>query len=322
MFAFFMTNCSVPSAMGLALRAACSESYNPCTCNQEGVDVYVICTDVQPSVIKGVFSRTTYPVLKQIEIILPLNSEPLPADILNRKIAEYIIVRGKGRDSTLLSIDIAAFSPSKTKSTYLSITDVDMNQLNFAFLDGFANLQRLYLERNSGIRVIKDINLLENLIELSINDCLGFPEFTNFPSGSLPILRSLYVTNSQDLTEDKLNIILTALNASPAKETLYELSLESNGLIRVPLRLTNFPILARLQINGNSITYLELNSIGLGAPKTEVLSIASNKLANVEPGAFVGMTSKSFHEQVFQHSCMLFDQVISVERKSTWTTTV
>lgn len=268
------------------MRTECTDDYSPCTCTQEGVDVYVTCTDIQPADIKEMLGRTSYPVLKQVEIFLPSDSTPLPVDVLNRKVAEYIKIHGHSREDFLLDIDFGAFTPSKNKATIVEITDADLNLLNFGFLDGFVKLRSLSLKRASGVRVIKDIRLLESLEEMYINECLGFTEFTEFPSGNFPILKILHLNSNQDLDDDKLSIILAGMDVSPARETLFELFLEANILTRVPLRLPNFPALERVSMRLNTISYLQASSVG--SSRWTYFNVQNNQLANIEPDAFVG----------------------------------
>lgn len=302
---------SIPSIHGSAIRAECSESYAPCTCTQDGVYVSVTCTGVQPDEIKQVFSTTTYPVLKEVDIVLPADAGQLPADILNRKVAEIIKIRGAGRDTFKLIADIGAFTPSRNKTKRFDISDADISELNFGFLDSFAYLENLYLTRVSGVRVIKDIRLLQSLAGLYIDGCVGFTEFAEFPNGNFPILRVLHVVNNEDLTDDKLSIILIALDAYSARDTLNELWMDNNQLTRVPLRLPNFVNLAKVSIKQNTVGYLQVNSVGSGAAKCTYFNIQNNQLDNIEPGAFVGDYSaakmyldtnnlKFFYEQVYK----------------------
>jgi len=302
---------NIPSINGSAIRAECSESYAPCTCIQEGIDVSVTCTDVQPAEIKQVFAKTAYPVLKEVDIILPADAGELPADILSRKVAEIIRIRGTGRDTFKLLTNIGAFTPSRNKTRQFDITDADISELNFGFLDSFAFLQHLYLTRVSGVRALKDIRLLQSLVGLYIEGCVGFSELTAFPVDNFPNLGVLHTVNNEDLTDDKLSIILTSLESSSARVTLNQLWMDNNQLTRVPLRLPNFVNLAGVSIKQNTIGYLQVNSVGSGAAKSTYFNIQNNQLENIEPGAFVGDYSaakmyldannlKFFYEQVYK----------------------
>lgn len=279
---------STASVDGSTARTKCSDDYSPCSCSQDGVDVFVTCTDVQPEQIKEAFSRTSYPVLKEVAMVLPADAGRLPADLLSRKLAEIIRIRGSGRDSFQLTIDFAAFSPSKSKTTLFEITDADLSLLSFGFLDEFSVLQSLYLTRISGIRVIGGVPLLQSLDEMFVNDCLGFTEFSEFPFGSFPNLKVLHLTNNQDLYDDKLAIILTALDSSIARDNLNELAMDANRLTHVPLRLPNFPNLQKVSITSNNIEFLQVNSFA--SAKFTYFNIQSNSLDLVEPGAFNGTT--------------------------------
>lgn len=278
-----------PAARKILQRAACTESYAPCTCDLTANGVEVVCVDVTVAEIVDVFFRTRTLDIYSVTLTATsaTGSIDLPADLLKDKRAKNIYLNCPSTASPKigLTVDPASFEFTRFDTTRFEIHDCDLvGQLNMDFLVDFSVLNTLHIENSENAKAIETLPDLPQLKELAIVSCTGLANVL-FPDLTPARLEKLYLSGN-GLDDATANGILVAIGSSSSSSSLVELSLASNGMTKVP-RIASFSKLSWYDVSSNAIPFISQSALIFGTP-VNYLGLNNIALTAIEGGAFQG----------------------------------
>ncbi|KAI9554641.1 hypothetical protein GHT06_019914 [Daphnia sinensis] len=295
-----------PAARKILQRAACTESYAPCTCDLTANGVEVTCVDVTVAEIVDVFFRTRTLDIYSVTLTATsaTGSIDLPADLLKDKRAKNIYLNcpstaspdwrpisfqsyftGYPSPKLGLTVDPASFEFTRFDTTRFEIHDCDLvGQLNMDFLVDFSVLNTLHIENSENVKAIETLPALPQLKELAVVSCTGLTNVL-FPDLTPARLERLYL-NGNALDDATANGILVSIGSSSSSSSLVELSLASNSMTKVP-RIASFSKLSWYDVSSNAIPFISQSALIFGSP-VNFLGLNNVALTAIEGGAFLG----------------------------------
>jgi hypothetical protein len=95
--------------------------------------------------------------------------------------------------------------------------------------------------------------------------------------------------SNKNLSDSKVNEILTAFTSNPLVSPINQLILYGNQLTRVPENITQFRYLTFVNINNNNIPSVELAAFNFYTEKLNLIDLSDNQITNIESNAFQGI---------------------------------
>jgi len=163
--------------------------------------------------------------------------------------------------------------------------------VDFNFLAGFKNLQKLHFAANSNFQTsgIAKLPTLANLVELHFSHNHGLNSWTNFPVLSKGLTTLMFDSN-HELND---NGVATILNWVRQKSTnsLSSVMIHNHlhQITKIPTLLTSsgFPNLNNIHYDRNDIQFIPAGSLKFLKPLQ--LTMNSSLVRIIENGAFVGI---------------------------------
>ena len=202
----------------------------------------------------------------------------------------------------LLEIDPNAFRLSCNFTKLLLFRTIDMLKLNFSFLEGFNQLEKLHIYGCSNVHFL-EFPLLPKLRELGIWDrCSWLKNWAFLQSRSSIGLEFAYLQNNF-MSDSDVDQLLKWLLKGQTKDTLMTLYLQRNSLTRIPGQLKYF---TNLQDIGLSYQ----NEPGFGVLSDPIFSnntiansffgLSASHISYIKPGVFQGLFNIRKMSKYFQ----------------------
>ncbi|XP_057375236.2 mucin-5AC-like, partial [Daphnia carinata] len=258
---------------------------NRCFCAQDVAtgDQNVLCLGIPFTEIKTIFSGNTgFTNINRFDVVPEVGDSIIPANLLGNHRARIINLASCGINP--MEIDPDSFKASARTTTEFISYDCDVGKLTWSFLNGFFRLNFLQLEGATKIQSLGSLPSLPSVQRLTITNCQGFTPLT-FPGTSLTGLQTLIITeNDAELTNEKLDSILTTLvNA----KSLQLLTLNNNPSIsRIPTALSVLSALHSLDISLCPITTVSSSSLSFSAPAVKALNLEKTSLSIIVENTF------------------------------------
>ena len=285
--------------------------YFPCYCieTEEG-NLNITCLEafVSYQQIQLIFQDSTALEINRFALIPvsdPLNQIDIIDNLLADKRARVIEIASCPTGSTL-KISINAFRASSTYAQEFSITDCDIDQLNWEFLGSFDQITNIRLTSVTGINSFGSLLPLRNAGQLSFIDCSGFDNpLLDFPGASLPALKTLVFDGTTDLSNEVADNIILSLVFN--RVLLNDLTIRRSMLITlVPGRLGNIVTLNSIDLSNNKIELI--SSTAFNFPKdlsVRLIDLSNNAVNSISFNAFSRGIIFSFWA-VFNYAIYMF----------------
>ena len=281
-------------------RANCVQDYSPCSCkvvydNQSAV----LCEDVSLETVREVFQRVNDPEIFELELFKlggDTNTFSVPLDFLgNTTVTSYILIDCiglSGNSNPNLVIDPSAFRLSQNSLAKFTVRYCDFGlQKDLNFLSGFNKLEELRFYAANNFSVFQYLPTLPSLQYLDVTSCRGLEQIA-FPDLSPAKLKALSF-DSNKISDQTADEILTKLVASNSADSLEFLNLNGNYLTKIPSQVGSvFPQLKTAHIGANNISYIPSSSVTIAYP-LESLYLGTNGLKTIESGAFQGKATSA-----------------------------
>ena len=164
-------------------------------------------------------------------------------------------------------------------------------QKDLNFLSGFNKLEELRFYAANNFSVFQYLPTLLSLQYLDVTSCRGLEQIA-FPDLSPAKLKALSF-DSNKISDQTADEILTKLVASNSADSLEFLNLNGNYLTKIPSQVGSvFPQLKTAHIGANNISYIPSSSVTIAYP-LESLYLGTNGLKTIESGAFQGKATSA-----------------------------
>ena len=272
-------------------RSSCPEDFSPCTCDLTSNGLEVTCFDVKVNDILNVFYRIRHLGIYAVTLTA---SDPgavnLPADLLSDKHVENIYLNCPSNVSSKvnLTIDPFAFEYSRLNTTRLEINNCDLvGQPDMRFLSNFIALNTIKITNTSNVEAFESLPVsnLPALKEITIVNSTGLQNII-FPNLTPVKIQRLYLDDNY-LGDAVVDRILNSIASSSSASSLWQVSIASNRLTRVPSTIEEFS-LNYFDLSYNSIPML-INSLLSSLRFVKFLGLKSVGLSTIESGAFSGI---------------------------------
>lgn len=262
--------------------------YSPCQCQANGDgSVNVTCVLVSNDDIRNAFRGSIAPDINQFQIVPlegPTQQLLIEADLLSGKRAKIINIASC---TSKLEIDPAAFTDSSDYTEELSISECDIDLVNFEFLQNFNQMTSIILKTVSNIRTISTLPPLLKLDELSIAESTGFTNpLLIFPTNSLMSMTRLTLIGNSDLDSRVTNKILSSIASKGV--ALRELTITQSPLInQIPDNIIDISSLVSVDLSSNSLAIFGPNAFNFTDYRSmRIIDLSNNKLNAIPNNAF------------------------------------
>jgi len=179
-----------------------------------------------------------------------------------------------------------AFESTKEIVTSVEVTNCDLTELDFKFLNGFSNLVTLIISSSQNLAAsFQTLPLLPKLSTLEIHHCSNLDQLTSFPI--LNGIQSFLLYENPDLGDESVDNILTWMGDSPNADSLVNLGLNANNLTKIPSGISKFTSLNSLELQNNKIPVVKTGELSFTAP-VKSLFLYSDELETIEKDSFQG----------------------------------
>ena len=267
--------------------------YSPCVCDGSGEgNLNVTCLGdlVTYQEIQKIFEDSTALVINRFALVPAVSGSSniieIIDDLLSNKRARVIEIATCPPASTL-QISPNAFRNSKIYTQEFSITDCDIDQLNWAFLQNFSQIINVRLTTVSGIHSFSSLPPLRNAAQLTFDSCSGFDNpLPSFPAASLPALKRLDFVGNADLSNPVADSIVLALASNGVQ--LQSLTIRQSSLITlVPVNIGGILSLTSIDLSNNKIKFIDSNSLSfLNDRSVQLIDLSSNTVDIISANAF------------------------------------
>lgn len=280
--------------------------YSPCYCEETGqgsLNITCLGDLVSDQEIQRIFQDSTATEINRFALIPAVTTPGQPDgpdliqvidNLLSDKRARIIEIATCPLGSTL-QISSNAFRTSNVYAQEFSITDCDIDQLNWAFLRTFTRIVNVRLTTVSGINSISSLPILRNAEQLTFDNCLGFDNpLLSFPAASLPALKTLNFVGNTDLDNPVADNILLAL--ANVGVPLTNLNIRQSPLITlVPQNIGDISSLTSINLSNNKINSVDSNAFSfLNDRSVRFLDLSNNVVNTISYNAFsTGSTTRS-----------------------------
>lgn len=271
--------------------------YSPCFCEEtEQGSLNITCFGdlVTNQDIQRIFQDSTAPEINRFALIPAVTTPGQPDgpdliqvidNLLSDKRARIIEIATCPPGSTL-QISPSAFRTSNVYAQEFSITDCDIDRLDWLFLRTFSRIVNVRLTTVSGINSIRDLPILRNAEQLTFDNCFGFDIPLNFPAASLPALKTLNFVGNTDLDNPVADNILLAL--ATASVPLTNLNIRQSPLITlVPKHIGDISSLTSINLSNNQINSVDSNAFSfINDRSVRFLNLSNNAVNTISYNAF------------------------------------
>ncbi len=274
------------------------EIYSPCFCEeteQGSLNITCLGVSVTNQEIQRIFQDSTAPEINRFALIPAVTTPGQPDgpdliqvidNLLSDKRARIIEIATCPPGSTL-RISPSAFRTSNVYAQEFSITDCDIDQLDWKFLRTFTRIVNVRLTTVSGIHSISYLQILRNAEQLTFDNCLGFgtPPL-DFPAASLPALKTLNFVGNTDLDNPVADNILLALATASVPLTYLNI-LQSPLITLVPKHIGDISSLTSINLSNNQINSVDSNAFSFVNDRSvRFLNLSNNAVNTISYNAF------------------------------------
>jgi len=277
------------------------DPFYPCESSTDIDNIFsVFCNRISAKRVKTAFEKSKIYHIDKFVLNLSIKDLKIPANVVGNHSIGNIALSCPGQ-SSLLRVDSAAFSFTKSVTDTLNISNCNLNFLNWSFLKGFSNLGSLNIVANSSNLHKRfhtlPVKTLTNLRIFHLDSVLGLNGFNQtcikFPAPPPNGLSYLRIDNCFDLGSTALQILLQKWVTPTSTETLTSLHLNANSLTRIPSEISKYNALLDVDISGNhrSLTIEPKSfiiSTGYDPYSMVSLSLRNSKITSISPGAYRG----------------------------------
>ena len=276
--------------------------YQPCKCTIEGGhQPDLTCFQADATVLTRIFNQnavqyfrklTIIPDSKSIEITIPHKALK---DVQHVEITcpfKHFRFKVDPIDTSEKNASIPLGYPITIE---LTISNCDLNGLNYAFLKSLINIKQLKIISSANVHLDSSwTNALESLIPslktLEICHCSGISvaglnQSRSWLESDVNI-KTLSLWHNDKLDDAMMDAILKWVGISSAG-SLEILDIKLNALTRIPPRISSFRSLKVLDLSGNIIPIITKGSLSFTSPIT-FLHIDNCSIEKIEPRAFNG----------------------------------
>jgi hypothetical protein len=255
-----------------------------CVCSTDPATGFqnVDCIAVPFLEIRNTFAANTgFGDVNRFRVLPKVGDSVIPSNLLDTYRARIFNLTSCG--SNVMTIDPNAFKSSSTTTLEFHIIDCNIGSLTWSFFNGFTSLNLLQLKGAANIQSLRFLPSLPSVKRLSITNCKGIGSLS-FPGSSLTGLQNLVITENVELTDEKLESILTTLTTANGLEIL---SLKNNPFIfRIPDTLANLSALNWLDLSFCNIDSIYSDSLSFSAPAVKILDLTKMYLFNISDNSF------------------------------------
>jgi hypothetical protein len=277
--------------------------YSPCYCDGTGggnLDITCLGSLVTFQQIQLIFQDSTELEINRFALV-PDDGKPNKIDIIDNLLANKrarVISIASCKFGSTLNISPKAFQSSSNYAQEFSITDCDIDQLDFKFLRNFLQMINIRLTSVTGIHSFSSLPRLRKAEQLSFIDCLGFDNpllNEKFPAQSLPALKTLVFDGSTDLINPVADDIMLSLASNGVP--LNDLAIRRSPLITlVPGSLGDIVSLTSIDLSNNKIELVTSNAFNfLNNLSVRLIDLSNNAVNDISYDAFSqGISSRIF----------------------------
>lgn len=271
-------------------RGFCSESYSPCTCNDNGSGHEISCVNVAVDKIQQIFFNSVTPRIFSLELVVTAAAQAeqidIPADLLSEKRVQNLYLRcPESITKKKLSLNAYAFRFTRDYTSHFEIGNCDLAELpEFLFLAGFDALHELFVLNSDNVN-LATLPQLRNLTKLLLSDSTGIQEnAAAFPSLTPARVSDISFRNCQ-LDDVATSTILAKITASTSAGSLLHIDLSGNILTRVPAEVHGLAQLADLVLTSNAIKETKVGDLGF-VSSVKSIYLDNNGLEVMEANTF------------------------------------
>jgi len=271
-------------------RGFCSESYSPCTCNDNGFGHEISCVNVAVDKVQEIFFNSLTPTILSLELAVTAAAQTeqidLPADLLSNKRVQNLYLRCPDATSKkMLTIDAYAFRFTRDYTNHFEVDNCNLAELpEFLFLNGFVVLRELFVLNSDNVN-LATLPPLRNLTKLLLSDSTGIQEnAASFPNLTPARVADISFKNCQ-LDDSATSTILAKITASTSAGSLLHIDLSGNILTSVPAEVHGLAQLADLVLTSNAITETKVGDLGF-VSSVKSIYLDNNGLQTMEDNTF------------------------------------
>ena len=280
------------------------EIYSPCLCVETGggnLDITCLGSEVSDQQIQVIFQDSTELEINRFALVPDVGGKPNKIDIIDNLLADKrarVIDIASCTFGSTLNISPKAFQSSSNYAQEFSITDCDIDQLNWKFLQNFQQMINIRLTSVTGIHSFSSLPRLRKAEQLSFIDCLGFDNSLlneKFPAQSLPALKTLVFDDCTDLSNPVADDIMLSLASNGVP--LNDLAIRRSPLITlVPGSLGDIESLTSIDLSNNKIELVTSNAFNfLNNLSVRLIDLSNNAVNDISYDAFSqGISSRIF----------------------------
>lgn len=184
-----------------------------------------------------------------------------------------------------------AFTSTKAKTQTFVLSEWDLSDHNFNYLENFDLLNYLLISYSDGFfNSWQSLPPLRELATLSVTHCQNvMGDLITFPS-EVPIRSLMYVTFTDDLLDDTSVAAIFKWFYPTLSQGLNSIDISNNRLTTIPSEISLFSSLWKVSMSGNNFRLLPSGSFNFH-PNSAVIQqvdVSNCSVEVIEPGAFTG----------------------------------
>lgn len=269
----------------------CSQDVSPCICyNDPNGNAGLSCIGTNITDVVEVFDRVFIRQLLYFKLLqFSPQEDGIPEYLMkNTNVLDLVI---QCKESSPLQIANNSFKDQKTFTTSIELTGCNLSDTTLGFLEGFVSLLSLTIDSipNMGLLFPNFPIRLSEMALLTINNCSGWSKLSSTPRSMYQgILKTLYLTFSNDMNDDVMSIVMDwALRSF--NTTLESIYIYGNNLENIPQQLQSFSRLKYLDLKDNSFNIIANHSLVFKEAALRLLILSKSKIQEIQPGAFQGI---------------------------------
>lgn len=276
--------------------ARLSDPFAPCKSSDTSTGLYVFCDRAPVATVKNVLSKVKNPnYIDHLFLIPNGNDSKIIAGIIGDHKIGWLSLYCPIRKTNPLLVDPGAFTGTKLVTDTLSISNCDLNFVDWSFLKGFSNLSYISFDYNSNLHTTFYTFPASTLTSLQVFYLLGMIGMNGFSNASLkfppPVpngLSSLWIWFAYDMTTQAAQNLLAKWVTPTSKDTLTSIQLGGNSLTAIPSDISKYSQLTDVQFWENAQPWnIQSRALNITVP-VKTIYLDASRIASVSAGAFLG----------------------------------